>query len=400
MKLVEVGDNPRWKKEFLRLPVRLYRDEQNWIRPLDTDVENVFDPRKNQYFGHGECIRWLLLDERGQTIGRVAAFIDRNTAHTHEQPTGGLGFFECIDDQRAAFRLFDAGKTWLQSRGMEAMDGPINFGERDNWWGLLVEGFDYEPTYCMPYTKAYYIPFFEGYGFRDYFRQHTYGRPAKGLGVAESVHQRAQRVYQNPAYQFRHLDKQHLDQYAEDFRTIYNKAWVKHDGVKEMSEQQARAIIGKLKPIMDPEIIWFAYYDNQPVAFFIVLPEFNQIVKHLNGKLDLIGKLKFLWHKRRGTVKKVFGVAFGVVPEHQGKGVESAITLAYTTIGWKDTFPYEEFEMNWIGDFNPAMMRFVTQVGGKIKKTHVTYRLLFDPNQAFKRAREIGSRQLAIGSRQ
>jgi len=387
MNIVEVGDHPRWKKEFLLLPLRLYQHEKNWIRPLDNDIENVFDPQKNKYFSHGECTRWILQDSQGKTIGRVAAFIDRNTAFTHDQPTGGMGFFECINDQKAAFLLFDTCKAWLQARGMEAMDGPINFGERDNWWGLLVQGFEYEPTYCMPYTLPYYVPFFENYGFKDYFKQYTYGRPAKGLGVADSVHQRAERVYQNPAYEFRHLDKKQLNKYAEDFRTIYNKAWVKHEGVKEMSAEQAQSIIQKLKPIMNPEIIWFAYYENEPVAFFIVLPEFNQIVKHLNGKLDFIGKLKFLYHKWKGTMTRVFGVVFGVVPEHQGKGVESAITLAYTTIGWKDTFPYDEFEMNWIGDFNPAMMRFVTQVGGTIKKTHITYRKMFDETKEVKRAR-------------
>lgn len=389
MKIVEVGDNPTYKKEFLLLPVRLYKNEKNWIRPLDNDIENIFNLVNNKYFEHGECVRWILQDDRAQTIGRVAAFIDQDTAYTYEYPTGGMGFFECIDDQEAAFLLFNTCKEWLQVKGMEAMDGPINFGDRDNWWGLLVGGFEYEPTYCMPYTLPYYIPFFENYGFKDYFKQYTYGRPAKGLGVADAVQQRAERVYKNPAYSFRHLDKNQLNKYAADFRTIYNKAWVKHSGVNEMSEAQATTIINKLKPLMDPEIIWFAYHNDEPVAFFIVLPEFNQIVKHLNGKLDLIGKLKFLWYKSRGAMTRVFGVVFGVVPEHQGKGVESAITLAYTTIGWKDTFPYDEFEMNWIGDFNPAMMRFVTQVGGTIKKTHITYRKLFDEAKEFKRAREI-----------
>src|SRR5699024_7027135 len=145
MEIIEVKDK-RTQKEFLQLPVRLYKNDKNWIRPLDKDIEKVFDPEENKFFQHGECTRWILM-KNGEVIGRVAAFIDRKTAFTFEQPTGGMGFFECIDDQEAAFKLFDTCKTWLEERDMEAMDGPINFGDRLNWWGLLVNGF-YEPNYC------------------------------------------------------------------------------------------------------------------------------------------------------------------------------------------------------------------------------------------------------------
>src|SRR5690606_28585039 len=126
--------------EFLLFPVRLYKHEQKWIRPLDKDVNNVFDKTKNKAFRNGECIRWILVDDKGETIGRVAAFVNQKTVHKgNEQPTGSMGFFECINDQQAAFMLFDACKEWLASKGMEAMDGPVNFGSRDRWWGLLIE---------------------------------------------------------------------------------------------------------------------------------------------------------------------------------------------------------------------------------------------------------------------
>ena len=155
MKIVEIL-TAKHKREFLQLPVQLYKNEKNWIRPLDKDVEAVFDPKENKFFRHGECTRWLLLNQQGNTIGRVAAFWDKHTARKgNDQPTGGMGFFECIQDQEAAFLLFDTCKKWLTDRGMEAMDGPINFGNRDRWWGLLVEGFT-EPNYCMPYNFLYY----------------------------------------------------------------------------------------------------------------------------------------------------------------------------------------------------------------------------------------------------
>jgi hypothetical protein len=135
------------KKEFLLFPVRLYSKTKNWIRPLDADVEGVFNQETNRTFQHGECIRWILISEAGETIGRVAAFINQKTVSKgNDQPTGGIGFFECMEDEHAARMLFDQAKQWLMAHGMEAMDGPINFGNRDRWWGLLLEGFDREPT--------------------------------------------------------------------------------------------------------------------------------------------------------------------------------------------------------------------------------------------------------------
>ena len=139
-------------KEFLQVPLIIYKDDPNFIRPLDKDVNDVFDPNKNKAFRFGECNRWLLKDENDQLIGRIAAFVNKKYKNKgDEQKTGGIGFFECIDKQEAADMLFDVAKHWLMQRGMEAMDGPINFGERDRWWGLVVEGFK-SPIYLMNYN--------------------------------------------------------------------------------------------------------------------------------------------------------------------------------------------------------------------------------------------------------
>ncbi|RYZ44941.1 MAG: hypothetical protein EOP49_26185, partial [Sphingobacteriales bacterium] len=169
--LTEVQD-AKQIKQFLELPVRIYKDDPNWIRPLNKDIEDVFDPKKNKFFKQGECKRWLLKDAGGQVIGRIAAFT--NKKYKQEQPTGGIGFFECIDDQAAANFMLDHCRTWLGERGMEAMDGPINFGERDRWWGLVVEGY-FEPLYCMNYNPPYYKTLLENYGFQVYFNQECFG---------------------------------------------------------------------------------------------------------------------------------------------------------------------------------------------------------------------------------
>ena len=382
MKIVEVN-NKGLIKEFLRLPVKLYKDDPNWIRPLDDDIESVFDPDKNKLFRNGEAIRWILKDDSGETIGRVAAFINNKTARSFDQPTGGMGFFECVNDKKAAFILFDQCRNWLEKRKMEAMDGPINFGERDKWWGLLVDGF-VEPNYCVPYNPHYYKTIFESYGFKTYFNQYTYSIPIQSK-LPENYAQKAERIANDPFYHFEHIKKSQLKKYAEDFRYIYNKAWVKHAGINEMSKAQAISLMKKMKPILDEDIVWFAYHDKEAVAFFIMLPEINQIIKYLNGKLDWIGKIKFLWYKYRGVCRKAFGVAFGIIPAFQGKGMEGALIMA-TARKVQPLNRYDVLEMNWIGDFNPTMMHIAESIGAKIAKTHITYRKLFDETKPFKRA--------------
>lgn len=386
MKIIEVN-NPNTVKEFLNLPIGLYKNDKNWIRPLDSDIEDVFNPEVNKFFRHGSCIRWILVDDNSKTIGRVAAFINKKTMNTTKQATGGLGFFECINNEEAATLLFDTSKNWLIEQGIEAVEGPINFGERDKWWGLLVDGFT-EPNYCMPYTHLYYKTLFENYGFKDYFQQYTYHRTVDGA-LPDSYADKAARIDRDPKYRFEHIKKNKLEKYAEDFRYIYNKAWVKHAGVREMPKTQAMSVMKQLKPILDEEIVWFSYYDDEPVGFFIMIPELNQIVKHLDGKLkgkwDIIAKAKFLYHQWKGTCKKMFGVAFGIIPEFQGKGLEGAIVMAAAKVVQPNA-KYTDFEMNWIGDFNPKMMHVAESAGGKICKTHITYRLIFDPTVEFTRS--------------
>ncbi|QSE98360.1 hypothetical protein [Fulvivirga lutea] len=385
MNVVEVKDKSSIK-EFIQFPVRLYKDEKTWIRPLDKDIENVFDPKKNKTFRNGKCTRWILQRD-GETIGRIAAFVNEKTVHKdNDQPTGGLGFFECINDRQAANLLFDTGKKWLEDQGMEAMDGPINFGERDKWWGCLIDGFHIEPNYNCNYNFPYYVQLFENYGFQIYFKQFTFGRKVRAP-FSQKLMEKGEKIMadKDSGYHFEHLRLKNLAKYTEDFRVVYNKAWARHKGVSKMTSLQAKAIMKQMKPIIDEKIIWFGYHNNEPIAFYINLPEVNQIFKYVNGKLDWIGKLKFVYHKWRKSCNKMLGLVFGIAPEHQGKGVEGALVLATAQMVQKDYQRYDDLEMNWIGDFNPKMIRVVEQVGGDIVKTHVTYRKLFDESKPFKR---------------
>jgi hypothetical protein len=385
MKIVEVTTAAQ-VREFLLLPVRLYKEEPKWIRPLDKDIESVFDHDKNKAFRHGECVRWLLQDDAGQTIGRVAAFVYEKTVKKgNDQPTGGMGFFECINDQAAAFQLFDRCKTWLQSKGMEAMDGPINFGNRDRWWGLLIDGFDREPNYQCNYNFPYYKQFFEAYGFQVYFYQFTFGRKVMDP-VTPRLAEKAAITAANPDYEFRHLKKSEIPKLAEYILKVYNKAWANRSETPELTMAQAKLIVKQMKPIMDVKLLYFGFFKGEPIAFFLSLPEINQVFKYVNGKLDLPGKIKFLWHTIRKTNRKAFGILFGVVPEQQAKGVDGAMIMESRRVLQDNYKRYDEYEMNWIGDFNPKMINVVEQVGAARVKRHATYRKLFDESKPFKRS--------------
>jgi hypothetical protein len=382
---IEEVITPEDERQFLLLPVRLYKDSPHWIRPLDKDVTSDFDSDKNKALRHGACARWVLKNEAGETIGRVAAFVDKKTANKgNDQPTGGMGFFECIENREAAFLLFDRCKTWLQEKGMEAMDGPINFGSRDRWWGLLVDGFDRDPNYQCNYNFPYYRDFFESYGFQTYFEQYTFGRKVMDP-VTPRLQDKADRLAQNPDYVFRHLQKSELHKLPDYIRIVYNKAWANRAETPEISHQQAVLLVKQMKPIMDERLLYFGFYKGEPISFYLSLPEINQIFKYVDGKLDWIGKLKFLWHTLRKTNRKAFGVLFGIVPEHQGIGADGAMILAARDVLQFKYKRYDEYEMNWIGDFNPKMILVVEQVGGDRVKTHITYRKLFDESRPFKR---------------
>ena len=379
-------DTPALANIFLEMPLMLYTNDKQYIRPLDDDIEAIFDVKKNALFRTGDCARWLLFDEQKRAIGRIAAFYDTASMRSYAQPTGGCGFFECIDQEEAAFLLFNQAKEWLTSRGLTAMDGPINFGSRERWWGLLVDGF-VSPCYCSNYNPPYYQRLFEAYGFQVYFKQYTYRR-LLDEPIDERYAAKAARILGNKGYQFAYIKRNKLSEAAQQFREIYNRAWINHDGVTEMTKEDADKLMKNLKPIVDPIGLWFAYFEGKPIGFFISIPDVNQLlIKYVRGKVGLKGLMVLLWNKWFKRCRTLFGIVFGIVPEHQRKGVEVALIMhaAQTFVKKRAKTGYEELQMNWIGDFNPKMMNLARQIGATIYKTHHTYRYLFDQNQPFER---------------
>ena len=375
--------NKKHKREFLEVPKILYKDDKIWVCPLDIHINDIFDPGKNVFYKHGEAERWILKDEKGTLVGRIAAFIDKNTAFKNDQPTGGVGFFECINDKQSAFLLFDTAREWLKTKGMEAMDGPINFGETDKYWGLLVDGFTH-PSFEISYNHKYYQDLFESYGFKTYYKQEGFHLDLTKK-LPERIMKIADWVINKPGYRYEHFVWERLEEQLPDFVEVFNIAWATFkENFEPLEPEYIRKTMKKSKAIIEEEFIWLAYHENRPIAIYLMYPDVNQILKHFKGRIGVLGLFKFVFLKQRKTITRARGVLMGVIPEFQGSGVEVAIIHNLSKVFERKPH-YKEIEFNWVGDFNPKMRKIFMSVGSVPVKHYITYRYLFNRNASFKR---------------
>ena len=382
-------------KAWLHMDRKIYEGNRNWVCPLDSDIEKVFDPKKNELFNGGEAIRWVVVDADGDVVGRIAAFYNSDQLAVNDN-VGGCGFFESIDSQEVANMLFDAARLWLSGHGVEGMDGPVNFGSRDAWWGLLVQGYEFQPLYTNPYHLPYYKDLFENYGFQNYFNQNTYLWRVYDDSLNDVVLEKAKRVMSNPGYRFEDIRNTDLSEAAENLRIIYNKAWSLFTGVRPMEKEEAQHLMQTLKPIIDPNIIFFAYFNDEPIGFFVMVPDMNRVIGKFEGNFNLINKLRLLWDLNvRKASDRIFGIIFGITPEFQGKGIESGMMRHILETYIKtDKCHYKTIEFAWIGDFNPVMNRMIERYVCATKhKMHTTYRYWFDRTRPFERCPRLGLRR-------
>ncbi len=382
MNITEVTSR-KTENKFLDVPRILYKNDPGWVCQPDGDIRRIFDPSRNRNFRQGEACRWILSDDEGRLTGRIAAFYSKGKNSTDNFPSGGAGFFECTDDQASANLLFDTAREWLKVRGLKAMDAPVNFGENDSYWGLLTEGF-MPQAMGMPYNFPYYRELFENYGFRLYFRQYTFHLDLT-VPFPERFWKIADWIEKRPGYSFRHFSWKESDKFIKDAAYIYDTAWsvMKEDFVP-LDPGVLRETMRGLKPVIDGELIWFAYYNDEPIAFFIMMPDVNQILKKLNGKLHFFNIMRFLYYRETGTVTRIRALAAGVIPKFQNSGVESGI---FRNLGRKlEHKPqYKEIDMSWVGDYNPKMLSLYRNLGGVKTKTHFTMRYMIDPSIPFER---------------
>ena len=369
MKLIEVKST-KDKKRFLDVARIIYKDDPAFVCPLDSQIEDVFDPEKNVFAREGHFCRWYMEDEKGALIGRVAAFINKRKAWVYEKPTGGMGFFECINNKKAAFMLFDCCMEWLKERGMKAMLGPINLGENDKFWGLLVENYD-TPAFGMAYNKDYYQSFFTEYGFNVHFEQLT-NRLILNKKYPERFYKIAEWLLKKPGYTYAHFTYKNKQKYIRDFVEIYNDAWSSHNNFTPVTSEDIEEQLMEAKPFLVEEFVWFAYYNDEPVSLYVMLPDINYILRYFNGKMNLLNKIRFICLVKKRIIQRARIVVMGVKKKYQNHGIESGFFWHLEKV--MEKYPeYKEIEMSWVGDFNERMLALHHALGGTPSKKHITY---------------------------
>jgi hypothetical protein len=282
----------------------------------------------------------------------------------------------------------NACKNWLTERGIVGMDGPVNFGERDQFWGLLTENFTGKPSYGLNYNPPYYQGFFEDFGFQEYFKQLVFWRDLR-VPAQEVFVKKAGIISSQAAFKVKGMRSVPQEQIAAYFLDVYNSAWGGHEGFKAMRLEQARSIIKSMKVIMDPDILIFAFMGDKPIGFYLSIPELNEFFVHVNGNLNWWGKLKFMYHLKFKKRHTMLGIVFGVSKEYQGRGVEGAM-IKYCGEVVVPMGRYKETILTWIGDFNPRMLKVIGNLGTELYRTLTTYRIYFDSSIPFERHPVLG----------
>lgn len=371
-------------EEFHQLPDVIYRDDPGYTPYLQMMIENTFNPARNARFNNGNARRWIVR-MNGRCVGRIAAFFDSGYSSGYEQPTGCFGFFECIDNQEVANLLFDTAKNWLQQNDMEAMDGPVNFDENFFYWGLLVDGFQPQ-TFGMQYHKPYYRKLFENYGLKTFYEQYSYSLDIANPDLPERFWKIAAWVAKKPGYSYEHFSFKNQDKFISDFIEIHSQAWASHSNYKPAGFAELKEMITQARFILEEEFIWFVYYNGKPIAFYMMIPDLNQILRKMkSGKMTLWNILKLLYFKKTKTISRCRVIVLGVIPQFQRLGIESGIFYQLKQVMLRKPW-YKDMEMSWVGDFNPKMNALFESFGAKQTLTHLTMRYLFDSEKEFKRA--------------
>lgn len=361
IKLVKVVSR-RQIADFHKVPYKIYKNDEQWIPHIKQDIEQIFDPKKNLQFSKGDAARWILT-KKNEPIGRISAFV------WEDRDYGGIGFFECLDNLDYAKKLLDKAENWIKDKGKTKVQGIVNFGERDKFWGLMVKGFK-RPSYQENYNPPYYIPFFEKLGYKKIIEQNTSELHIENFD-GDKFKKIAEKAYKIEGLEIKSFKKSALDDFVQDFHKIYNDAWKEHKHYVPLSVKRVHSLFHALKSIIREDVLLFAYVNSIPVGFYLSVIDVNQIFKKVNGNLNLLGKLKFLWHKNKIHVDRIRGIIFGVVPEYQGKGI--AYALIYRQYDNLKRDPHiKSTELAWVGDFNPRMLKLFQKLGVQNTKTHFT----------------------------
>jgi len=353
-------------KDFINLPYKIYEKDPFWVPPLISDQKALFS-KKNPFFEHAEVAFFVAKKDR-IPVGRVAAIINHKHIEFHNEKAGFFGFFETIPDSEVAHGLLGSAREWLKKGGMEIMRGPMNFSTNEEC-GFLIEGFNSSPFIMMPYNPEYYIEFIERYGLKKakdlfaYMIDVPEEIPSKILKVADIARSHGASVRQINMKRFR-------DE-IESFKEVYNYAWSKNWGFIPMTEREIEWMANRLKPIIVPDLALIAEVDRKPVGFFLALPDYNQVLKRLDGHLSPLGIIKLLWYSRK--IKDLRLLILGVLKGHRKKGIDALFYLEAWKVAKKMGFRRTEF--SWILEDNMPVHRAAEMIGARLYKKYRIYEM-------------------------
>lgn len=368
MEIVQVTDR-KGMDEFILFPWKVYEGNPHWVPPLISEVRFVLS-KKNPFFEHAEACLFLAM-ENGKIVGRNAAIIDRNYNDFHNERTGFFGYFECMPGRPdAAASLMDAAASWLGVRGMERMLGPMNPSTNDEC-GFLLEGFDLPPMIMMPYTPPYYLDYMEGYGMqkaKDLFAylsviKDQISKSDRLEKINNSVRSRIPGLVVRPA------NMKDFKSELEKVKAIYNSSLERNWGFVPMTDKEIEAMAKRLKPLVVPELLIIAEIDGDPAAFFMAVPDYNQVLARMNGRLLPFGFLKFLWYSRK--ISDIRVMILGVKEKYRKKGLEGLMYLESFKAAMKRG--YVHAEMSWVLEDNVLMHRGCELMGGRLYKKYRLY---------------------------
>lgn len=358
------ADNKKTFKEFLHFPFKLYGKDPLWVPPLLKDIKEQFSPQ-NPFFKHAEIMPFIA-KINGDTVGRIVAIY--NEAHTkfHEENVGFFGYFDCTDENAVAHVLIEKVKSWLREKGITLLRGPMNFSSNEEW-GTLIEGFEKPPMVMMPYNFSYYQKLFEACGLtkaKDLF--------AYIIDTPETLPEKTFRVgsiAEKHGIKVRPIDIKSFENEIALFKSVYNSAWEKNWGFVPMTDEEINYMAKKLKPVIVPELTLIAECNNEAVGFMMLLPDFNYVLKRLNGRLSPLGVLKALWYSRK--IKDLRLLLLGVKPGYRRMGVDALLFIEGLKAVKKNG--YKKVEFSWVLEDNYPVQNLIKMVNGRLYKRYRIY---------------------------
>lgn len=353
-------------REFILFPWRIYRGDPNWVPPLLVEQRLLFNKAKHPFYEHGE-VQPFLARRDGQVVGRIAAIVNRAHNEFHKDTVGFFGFFESIDDVQVARALLQAAGDFVKARDMTLLRGPMNFSMNEEC-GLLCEGFERPPAVMMTYNPRYYIRLFEDAACRKVKDLLAYRmtRPE----VSDRLRRIAPVLEKRTRLKIRKLNMKDFWAEVARVREVYNKAWKDNWGFVPMTDAEFRKLARDMKLIMDPDLVWLAENsDGQPVGFSLALPDINQALAKVNGRLFPFGILKLLYHRRHLDGVRV--LTMGVIPEYRRRGVD--VVFYWRTYDAAVKKGYIWGELSWVLEDNELMKEAAMMIGARPYKTYRIY---------------------------